>query len=452
MTRAAKSAPKERPEASPADPPAPAAYPEKGDTHSAGHFAGGIPDAASVWLPLDALRPWEKNPRKNDGVPVERVAESIRHFGFIAPIVVWTSAGRMVAGHTRLKAMRALMAADPAFAAKGAPGPGLARVVFHEFADEHEADLFALADNKLGELAAWDDEALAGVLGNYSDEEAKLAGFNDEDIAAGAEPEVPGGNDDVPDVPEEAITQPGDLWVLGKHRLLCGDATKVDDVARLVDGATIDLVWTDPPYGVSYVGKTKDALEIQNDKLGDDDLERFIRAAFAHAVAVCRAGAIWFVAAPPGPQFLPFAIVLTELGIWRQTLTWLKDRFVLGHSDYHYRHEPLFYGWKPGAPHRKTPDRSQDSVWECPRPGRSEVHPTMKPVALVERALNNATVPGELVLDLFGGSGTTLMAAAATGRVAYLLELDPKYCDVIVERWEKASGKKATREPAGVAA
>lgn len=206
-----------------------------------------------------------------------------------------------------------------------------------------------------------------------------------------------------------------------------------------------DAMWTDPPYGVSYVGKTKDALTIENDDRSSDSLEAFLRDVFALALIHTKAGGAWYVAAPAGPLHLAFASALHELGVWRQTLTWEKDQFVLGRSDYHYRHEPIFYGWKEGAAHTWNGGRTQDSVLEVPRPRRSAEHPTMKPVALVQRCVENSTDAGALVVDPFGGSGTTLMACEAAGRTASLIELDPKYCDVIVARWEKATDQKAER-------
>ena len=205
------------------------------------------------------------------------------------------------------------------------------------------------------------------------------------------------------------------------------------------------MLWTDPPYGVSYVGKTKDALTIENDSLDDVGLTDFLRAALGCAWATCRAGASWYIAAPAGPLNHCFSTVLKELGVWRQSLNWVKNTFALGRSDYHYRHEPIFYGWKEGAAHYFVDDRTQDTILEYDKPSRNAEHPTMKPVALVERCISNSSKPGESVLDLFGGSGTTLIAAEKTGRTAYLMELDPIYCDVIVTRWEQATGQKAVR-------
>jgi len=209
-------------------------------------------------------------------------------------------------------------------------------------------------------------------------------------------------------------------------------------------GLVADCVWTDPPYGVSYVGKTVDALTIDND---DDPvaLKKLLQLSFDAACVASKPGGAWYVAAPPGPLHAMFSDILDELGIWRQTLAWVKDSFVMGHSDYHYRHEPIFYGWKPGAAHYFIADRTQDTVWDIPRPKRSTEHPTMKPVALIDRALKNSTRPGETVLDPFGGSGSTLIAAHDTGRIARLVEIDPRYVDVICRRYQQHTGEKPIR-------
>jgi DNA modification methylase len=250
--------------------------------------------------------------------------------------------------------------------------------------------------------------------------------------------------DEIPEPPVDPITRPGDLWLLGDHRLLCGDSTKADDVERLMAGAKADMMFTDPPYGVSYVGKTKKALTIQND--GEEDLPKLLDGSFAGALLATREGACWYVAAPPGPLHWEFARRLMELGVYRQTLVWVKDAMVLGHSHYHYKHEPIFYGWKPGASHREPPDRTQVSVWEIARPKRSEEHPTMKPVELVAKAIGNSSLQDESVYEPFCGSGTTLIAAEQLGRKCYGMEISPQYCDVIVKRWETLTGKKAELE------
>lgn len=247
-------------------------------------------------------------------------------------------------------------------------------------------------------------------------------------------------------LPAIATTDPGDLWILGRHRLLCADSRSESTVARVMAEDKADIVWTDPPYGVSYVGGTRDELTIKNDDLTGDALEAFLRDVFGHTTAACKPGAAWYVAAPAGPNFLPFAKVLTDIGVWRQTLVWLKDALVLGRSDFHYRHEALFYGWTPGAAHHAPASRCGDTVWEVARPKSSPDHPTTKPIELVERALLTSSLPNAVLLDPFAGSGTTLLAAEGTNRRARAIELDPKYCDVVIRRWQEAAGQSAVLE------
>ncbi len=206
---------------------------------------------------------------------------------------------------------------------------------------------------------------------------------------------------------------------------------------------------TDPPYGVAYVGKTKDALEIKNDKLDAKALRAFLHEAFAAVLTSAKPGSCWYVASPAGTLGVQFGEVLLEFGILRQQLIWVKDAFVFGHSDYHYRHEPIYYGWTAGGAHQKVPDRNQDTVWEFARPKKSKEHPTMKPVPLIERAIKNSSKPGQIVLDPFGGSGSTLIAAHGLNRKARLIELDPQYVDVICKRFETHTGIVPVLEGSG---
>jgi len=235
----------------------------------------------------------------------------------------------------------------------------------------------------------------------------------------------------------------GRLRLRSRHRVLCGDSTKAEDVERLMDGQKADAVITDPPYGVDYVGKTKDALVVHND--GRDGLNDLLTNALGYAADFCKSGGIWYVAAPPGPQFADFASVLSNLEIWRQTLVWVKDVMVLGRSDYHYRHEAIFYGWKPGAAHQDPPDRKQTTVWEFDRPKASREHPTMKPVSLYAKMLENSTRQDSVIYEPFGGSGTTLIAAEQLDRRCFGMEISPQYCDVIVRRFENLTGEEAVR-------
>lgn len=251
--------------------------------------------------------------------------------------------------------------------------------------------------------------------------------------------------DDVPPPPEVPITKPGDLWLLGDHRVLCGDATDPHDVSIVMDGQLSSCLWTDPPYGVDYEGGTAEHLTIEND--GADGLPGLLREAFRAADAVMRPGAVFYVCHADIFAY-EFVGAVRSVG-WVQArpavVLWIKDRLVLGRGDYHSRSEPILYGWKPGAGHRKVADRTQDNVWEFPRPSKSEEHPTMKPVELVARALRNSTRTGELIYDPFLGSGSTLIAAEELGRRCYGLDLDPRYVDVAVRRWEAFTGKTAER-------
>jgi site-specific DNA-methyltransferase (adenine-specific) len=252
-----------------------------------------------------------------------------------------------------------------------------------------------------------------------------------------------------PEPPENPISMPGDLWVLGRHRLLCGDSTSIDAVEKLMGGAVVDLLVTDPPYNVAYEGKTSDALTIENDDMSDDDFRQFLRDVYSAADSVMRPGAAFYIwhADSEGYNFRGAA---HDIG-WqvRQCLIWNKNTIVLGRQDYHWKHEPCLYGWKAGAAHYWGSDRKQSTVLEFNKPQRNGEHPTMKPVDLIEYQIHNSSRRGEMVLDLFGGSGTTMIAAENTGRSSCLMELDPRYVDVIVNRWQNLTGNTATLEETG---
>jgi site-specific DNA-methyltransferase (adenine-specific) len=399
-------------------------------------------ELAAEWVPVEALRAWSRNPRLITDEQISRVADSIKRFGFSAPIVARRQDGEVIAGHTRLRAAVQL---------------GLTKVpVRYMNLDPAEAHLLALADNRLTELTPWNNTELSSLLSEYGLVDATMAGWNSEDLeelATDLIKEGGGGDgegaeeDEVPDPPKVPVTRPGDLWVLGEHRLVCGDSTDPRVWAQLMadEAERFDLVFTDPPYGVDYVGKTKDALPVHND--GAEGLAKLLDEAFEGLLQHCRPGAVWYVCAPPGPQLAVFGEALAKRKLWRQSIAWAKDQFVLGHSDYHYQHEQIFYGWVEGA-HRPPPDRKQTTLWTFDRPKRSEDHPTTKPVKLVAHALGNSSVKGELVGDPFGGSGTTLVAAQQLERRCRTIEIGPEYCDVIVQRWEQAtSGKAELRRP-----
>lgn len=369
-----------------------------------------------------------QNARKHDEKNLEAIVGSLRQFGQRKPIVV-SQGNIIVAGNGTVEA------------AKRLGWESIETVRIPDGWTEDQIKAFALADNRSAELATWDVQVLNKQLMELDAVEfdIKELGF---ELPQVLELEVAPDADDVPDT-ADARVKVGDVWQLGNHRLICGDGTSIDTYDKLLGDEKIDLVWTDPPYGVAYVGKTKDALTIENDTLDAKQLESFLRDAFTAIFASTKPGACWYVASPSGNLFQSFSIPLSELEVWKHTLVWVKDVLVMGRADYHYRHESIFYGWTPGAAHQTPPDRKQDTIWEFPKPRANREHPTMKPVELIVRAINNSSRAKDLVLDPFGGSGSTLIAAEQTQRHARLIELDPKYCDVILARWEKLTGKTA---------
>lgn len=407
-------------------------------------------EVAAEWVPIDELHVWKDNPRKNDGAPVKKVAESIHRFGFASPIIARRN-GEIIAGHTRYKAAKQLK---------------LDRVpVRYMDLEPDAAHLLALADNRTAEEAEWDDAMLSAVLGQLESQGADLAstGFDEKELErllrdVSADSDADG---EVIEPPADPITKPGNLWLLGNHRLLCGDSTKAEDVGRLMAGAKADLLNTDPPYGVSVAGGTHDPRdtknyrsggEIENDGLTGDSLAKFLEAAFANAKKHLSAGASWYVWYAD-TETAAFLRATQSLGGMRHILVWVKPNFVFGRCDYHYRHEPVMYGWTPGAGHRWYGDRTQDSVWEA-KVGvdlEKKLHPTSKPISIAARPIQNHTQRGDVVADMFLGSGTTLIAAEQLGRKCYGMEISPAYCDVIVKRWETMTGQTATLESAPTA-
>lgn len=366
--------------------------------------------------PISDLIEDQANARKHDDKNIDAIAASLKRFGQQKPIVV-RGDGVVIAGNGTLQAAKKL-------------GWDKIDVVRTEL-EGSESVAFGSVDNRTAELAEWDYEVLEKHIVEMPDiawEEFSV----DELIKA---PKIV--EDEVPETPVDPITKPGDVWHCGEHVVVCADAA----IATL-DVPTVSMVWTDPPYGVSYVGKTKDAKTIKND---GEFFAVIVRAVLSKAYEACKPGACWYVAAPPGPQFYDFATILRDLGVLRQTLIWVKDSMVLGHSDYHYKHETIFYGWRAGK-HHAPPTRDQTSVFEIPRPKASLEHPTMKPVELVARAIENSSEPGDVILDPFIGSGTTMIACEQRGRKCYGIEIEPKYVDVAVKRWEKLTGQKAIRQ------
>jgi DNA modification methylase len=380
-------------------------------------------------ITLSSLRLDPNNARRHDKKNLEAIKGSLSLFGQRKPIVV-SGDNTIVAGNGTVEAAREL----------GWTEIYVARIP-HDWTPE-QIKAYALADNRTAELAEWDSKILADQLLELDAVGWDVAEFGFEPLEppVNAEDEEPLNFDEVP-----TRATRGDLWKLGDHRLVCGDSTETSVMDKLMQGEKADMVWTDPPYGVNYVGKTKNSLTIENDNMDINQLEDFLTEAFNNIYQATKPGACWYVASPSGPQFVAFGNPLLKLGVWRQTIIWVKDTLVMGRSDYHWKHETIFYGWTPGAAHHAVPDRKQDTVWEFDRPKRSAEHPTMKPIDLITKSLTNSTNQKEIVLDSFGGSGSTLIACEQTKRVARIIELDPKYCDVIIERWEKLTGLEAER-------
>lgn len=386
---------------------------------------------------LDSLHLDPANARAHDQRNLDSIKASLQRFGQAEPLVVRLENSRVIGGNGRVEAMRSL-------------GWTECDVVELDI-DETQATALGIALNRTAELAEWDMPALGKLLDSLREEgEVDATGFDDAEIDKLLEElvadlaEEPGEDSGPSELRPVPVTQNDDCWLLGRHKLVCADSADARVFDRLLGCEKPSMVWTDPPYGVAYVGGTKDALTIENDALDLPALELLLGDVFGHAAKACAQGAAWYVAAPAGPNFLPFAKQLTELGIWRQTLVWLKDAFVLGRSDFHYRHEAVFYGWTPGAAHLAPPTRNLDTILEFDRPRVSKDHPTEKPLALVQHCVETSSKRGAIILDPFAGSGTTLIAAESSGRVARCIEVDPRYCDVIVRRWQETTGKQAT--------
>ena len=389
---------------------------------------------------VDALIPYARNSRTHDDAQVAQIAASIREFGFTNPVLIDADDG-IIAGHGRVLAARKLGLQD-------VPCLRLSHLT------EAQKRAYVIADNKLALNAGWDDETLAAEFAELRDIgfDLELTGFTQEEIDALTPQELePGKTDEdaAPEVQAEAVSKPGDVWLCGKHRVMCGDSTSIDAVESLMNGSPADMLLTDPPYNVAYKGKTKDALEIQNDSMSDDGFRQFLRDAYVAADTVLKPGAVFYIWHADSEGY-NFRGACKDAG-WtvRQCLVWKKQALVMGRQDYHWKHEPCLYGWKDGASHLWAADRKQTTILEFDRPSRNGEHPTMKPVALFEYQMLNNTKGGDIVLDIFGGSGTTMIAAEKNGRVARLMELDPKYVDVIVRRWQEFTGKKATLEADG---
>lgn len=372
------------------------------------------------------ITPYTKNAKKHPKKQVEQIAASIKEFGMNQPIVV-DAQGVIIVGHGRYEALKLL-----GWEVK----PEWVKTVD---LSEEQVKAYRLADNKLNE-SDWDMALVVEELKELSAPMLDLTGFDSDLII---EPDE--ADDDVPDVPEEPQSQVGDLYELGQHRVLCGSATSIDDMLRLMNDRKADMWLTDPPYNVDYTGKTKDALKIENDKMDDAGFRAFLVAAYSTADSVMKPGAVFYIwhADSEGYNFRGAAHDID----WkvRQCLIWNKNNMVMGRQDYHWKHEPCLYGWKEGT-HLWNSDRTQTTVLNFDRPSRNGEHPTMKPVELLAYQITNNTKGEDIVLDSFLGSGSTLIAAQKTGRICYGMELDPKYVDVIVQRYVDYTGNATIKK------
>ena len=420
---------------------------------------------------IDEIYPYLNNPKKHPEEQINKIASSIKNYGFTVPIVI-DDDFEIIAGHGRYKAAKKLK---------------LDKVPCIVRNDLNEAQVKALrlADNKVAE-SEWDQELLAIEIEElkFADYDLELTGFDEMEIDELLEPELDQVIEDDFDIDEaleeEPLSQPGDLWLLGRHRLLCGDSTSPEDIAVLMNGATADMVFTDPPYNVNYEGQN--GMKIENDNMENEQFYQFLYDFYSAAIDVTKEGGAIYVFHADS-EGVNFRTALRDSGwLLKQCIIWVKNQLIIGRQDYQWKHEPILYGWKPGAAHSWNGDRKQATViqeapgvtitdveggsqitfdtgihsivikvpeyevlssgddadkttWFFNKPLKNDNHPTMKPVGIPARAIKNSSKTNEIVLDPFAGSGSSLMAAEQTGRIAYLNELDPKYVDVIVKRY-----------------
>lgn len=380
---------------------------------------------------IEKLIPYRNNARTHSDEQVEKIAKSMREFGFINPVLV-DGKFNIIAGHGRVL---------------GAKKLGMKEVpcLFIEDLTEEQKRAYIIADNRLAEDAGWDKEMLKIELEELQNLnfDISLTGFEMDDFDFGMDETEVVEDEFDETVPEEPKSKKGEIYKLGKHYLMCGDSTDINDVEKLMNGAKVDLFLTDPPYNVDYQGGT--GLTIQNDNMDEDTFREFLKVSFFNANVVMKEGAVFYIWHADSEGY-NFRGACHDIG-WkvRQCLIWCKNTLVMGRQDYHWKHEPCLYGWKEGASHLWASDRKQTTVLEFDRPSVSKEHPTMKPIGLFDYLIKNNTKKDDIVLDLFAGSGTTIIACEQNGRVAYSMELDPRYVDVIIARWEKLTGEQAER-------
>jgi len=380
--------------------------------------------------------PYLRNPRKNDAA-VDRMMASIHEFGFKIPILA-RSSGEIVDGHLRHKAAKKLGMTE------------LPVILCDEWTDV-QVKAFRLMANRSVAWAEWDPDLLGLELQDLKalDFDLSLTGFDGRELdALLADPEDEKANA-APEPPLVAVSKPGDLWLLGPHRLLCGDSTQLDAVRKLMGGDLADLVFTDPPYNVDYEGYTSEKLTIEGDKMSTADFKVLLEQALGSYRTAVKTGASLYVCHSSSMQ-REFQNALEAAGFEvRCQIIWAKNTFAWGHGRYKFQHEPIFYSFVAGEKDPWYGDKSQSTLWQEKKPAANRLHPTMKPVELVERALVNSSKAGDVVCDLFGGSGTTLIGCERRGRIARLMELDPRYADVVVIRWQELIGKEAVLDADG---
>lgn len=390
-------------------------------------------------IQIDKLIPATYNPRKdlkpNDAEYI-KIKNSIENFGFVSPLVI-NKDMTVIGGHQRLKVLKELGFTE------------LECIIVD--LDKTNEKALNIALNKI--QGDWDEEKLEALLQELKleDFDTNLTGFDFDEVDEILK-DVNGSKEDDFDVDsayeeiENPITKPGDIWILGNHKLMCGDSTQKEDVMHLMNNQDADMLLTDPPYNVDYVGKTAEALKIKNDNMNDNQFYEFLKKVFENMYSVTKEGASIYVF-HADTEGLNFRRAFKDSGYkLAECLIWKKDCFVMGRQDYQWQHEPILYGWKEGAAHHFINDRTQSTILEFDRPKQSTLHPTMKPIDLIAKLIKNSSKENDTILDLFGGNGSTIIAAEQLNRNCYAMELDPKYCDVIVKRWESLTNKEAILE------
>jgi DNA modification methylase len=397
-----------------------------------------FPSQHIQYVPPEKLIPSDKNPRTHSEVQYAQLADSIERFGLLNPLLI-DSEWRILAGHARCHVARILKLEE-------------IPVIVVDHLNEAEKQAYMLADNQLATLAGWDDPMLYAILAALDEDLRKAAGFNEqefEQLAADLEEELgKTDEDEIPETAEVAVSVPGDLWILGNHRALCADATEMTAIEHVMDGERAAMTFTDPPYNVNYRQRSKATgpRRITNDDLGAD-FEPFLYEACVNILSVTD-GAVYICMASAELHHLYTAFTRAG-GHWSTFIIWVKDQFTLGRSDLQRSYEPISYGWPRGRDHYWCGARNQSDVWQVPRPRSNKLHPTAKPIALVERAIANSSRAGDIVLDPFAGSGSVVISCQRTRRHARVIEVEPIYVDVIVKRWEEFTGKTAVLEGHG---